>query len=128
MKNNLIKLLKLWVPVLAWAGLIFYLSSIPDLKTSLEYDFVLRKIAHAAEYFILTFLLYRAFKGQLKMGTLLLIIYPATLSFLYAASDEFHQSFVIGRTCSFGDVLIDTIGIISFFIVIQILTVKQKSR
>lgn len=32
------------------------------------------------------------------------------ISFLYAVSDEYHQSFVPGRGPAFRDVLIDTIG------------------
>jgi len=30
--------------------------------------------------------------------------------FLYACTDEFHQSFVPGRACLFRDVMIDTSG------------------
>jgi VanZ family protein len=120
MTNYHHKIFKLWFPVIIWAGLIFYLSSISNLKTNLEYDFILRKIAHIAEYFIFTFLLYRAFKGSFSMNIFQLFIYPATLSFFYAVSDEFHQSFVPGRSASIRDVLIDTIGIFGFYIVIKI--------
>lgn len=124
------KIITLWFPVIAWAGLIFYFSSIPNLTTGLECDYILRKIAHSVEYFILTFLLYRAFKGSFNMNMFQLFIYPATLSFLYAASDEFHQSFVPTRSASFKDVLIDTIGIVVFYIVIVTLNfvIKQKNN
>ena len=122
------KIFKLWLPVIIWASFIFYLSSIPNLKTNLEYDFILRKIAHIIEYFIFTLLLYRAFKGSFSMNALQLFIYPALLSFLYAASDEFHQSFVPGRGPSIRDVMIDTIGIVGFYIALKILAVKQKNR
>ncbi len=108
--------LNLWLPVIIWAGFIFALSSIPHLKSDLEYDYLLRKIAHAIEYFIFTFLLRRAFKGSFDMDTLYLFIYPAILSVLYAASDEFHQSFVRGRVGCVKDVFIDAIGIAGFYI------------
>lgn len=114
------KLFKLWVPVVVWAGIIFYFSSIPDLKTGLEYDFFLRKIAHITEYFIFTFLLYRAFSGSFNMNVFRLFMYPAAFSLLYAISDEIHQYFVLGRFCSAHDVLIDSIGIIGFYILIRI--------
>lgn len=114
------KFIKLWGPVAAWAGLIFYLSGIPDLKTNLEYDFMLRKIAHILEYLILTFFLYRAFRGSFKINPLRLFIYPVFLSSLYAISDEVHQYFVPGRMCAFNDVLIDAIGILGFYIIIKI--------
>ena len=52
---------RLWLPVVAWAALIFAFSSVPDLGTGLGgWDLVLRKIAHAAEYALLGALLVRA--------------------------------------------------------------------
>ena len=120
------KIFKLWFPVLIWASFIFWLSSIPHLKSNLEFDLMLRKIAHVFEYFILTLLLHRAFKGSFSMSTFHLFIYPAVFSFLYAASDEFHQSFVPGRNCSVRDVFIDAVGILSFYMVLKILALHQK--
>ncbi len=114
------KFFKLWVPVVVWAGVIFWFSSIPDLKTGLECDFFLRKIAHITEYFILTFLLYRAFRDSFKMNAFRLFMYPAFFSLLYAISDEIHQYFVLTRSCSVQDVLIDSIGIIGFCVLIRI--------
>ncbi len=121
------KTFKLWLPVIVWAGLIFYLSSTPNLKTNLEYDFILRKIAHIIEYFILTFFLHRAFKDSFDRDGFYLFLYPTILSVCYAASDEFHQLFVPGRGGSIRDVLIDAIGIFGFYIVLKIFAVKQKS-
>ena len=126
--SSLIKFIKLWLPVIIWASLIFYLSNIPNLKTNLKYDFILRKIAHGLEYFILTFLLHRAFKGSFNINIFQLFIYPTTLSLLYAISDELHQSFILSRDASMQDVLIDAIGILGCYIVIKILAVKQRNR
>ena len=114
------KFVKLWVPVFVWAGIIFTLSSITYLKTELKYDLLIRKLAHITEYFIFTFLLYRAFRGSFKINVSRLFMYPAILSFLYAISDEIHQYFVLGRSCSLKDVLFDSIGIIGFYIFIKI--------
>ena len=122
------KFIKLWFPVVTWAVFIFYLSGIPDLKTGFEFDFILRKISHVVEYLILVWLLYRAFAGSFdNINTPRLFIYPAVLCFLYAISDELHQSFVPGRNCSIQDVLIDTIGILVFFI-INIFVFCKKRR
>jgi len=123
-----VKIFKLWLPVIIWAGFIFYLSSIPHLKTNLEYDFILRKIAHIIEYFILTFLLRRAFQGSFDRDGFPIFIYPAILSLCYAASDEFHQLFVPGRGGSIQDVAIDAIGIFGFYVVLKICTGKQKQE
>lgn len=113
------KRVKLWVPVVVWAGVIFFFSGIANLKTDLDYDFFLRKIAHIAEYFILTFLLYRAFRGSFSINAFGLFMYPAVFSLLWAISDEIHQYYVVGRCCSIQDVLIDSIGIIGFYIMIK---------
>ena len=97
--------LRLWLPVVAWAGLIFALSSVPDLGTGLgTWDLVLRKLAHTGEYAILGALLLRAL-GHAHVAA------AFVLGVLYAASDEFHQSFVEGRRGSPLDVVIDAVGV-----------------
>ena len=94
----------LWLPVVAWAAVIFALSSIPHLSSGLgTWDTVLRKCAHVTEYAILSALLLRALGRAL----------PAFLAALaYAASDELHQHFVRGRHSSGVDVAIDAAGIL----------------
>jgi VanZ family protein len=121
-----VKFFKLWFPVFIWAVFIFFLSGIPDLRTGFKEDFILRKIAHIAEYFILTFFLYRAFKGSFKISVSRLYVYPSAVSFLYALSDEFHQSFVPRRSCAMQDVLIDALGIIGFCLFIRHLSRKKS--
>jgi VanZ family protein len=93
-----------WLPVVVWAAVIFALSSIPSLGTGLgTWDLVLRKCAHVTEYAVLAFLLARAIGSEV----------PAfLLGVLYAASDEFHQSFVRGRHASPVDVAIDSVGLL----------------
>jgi len=123
-----VKFVKLWAPVILWAGLIFYLSAIPDLSTGLKYDFLIRKIGHITEYFVFASLLFRAFKGTFNLSDFLLFIYPASLSVLYAISDEIHQLFVRGRNCSLKDILIDTEGIFGFFVVLRINRLLSKAK
>ena len=71
-----------WAPVVAWAALIFALSSIPSLSTGLgTWDTILRKGAHVVEYAILGALLLRAWGREL----------PSFLAGVaYAGSDVFH--------------------------------------
>ncbi|MDD4938910.1 MAG: VanZ family protein [Candidatus Omnitrophica bacterium] len=116
----MLKFLKLWPPVFAWCGFIFYLSSLPNLGTGWGYwDLILRKFAHMLEYFILAALLYRAFKGSFKFPAFHLTVWPLLLTFLYAVSDEVHQAFVPTRGPSIQDVLVDSAGIILFYIFIR---------
>ena len=96
-------LVRLWLPVVAWATLIFAFSSVPDLGTGLGgWDLVLRKIAHTAEYAVLGALLVRA-TGHAWLAF--------ALGVLYAMSDEVHQTFVAGRHGSPLDVAIDAVGV-----------------
>jgi VanZ family protein len=96
--------LSAWLPVVAWAGLIFALSSIPDLGTGLGgWDLALRKIAHAAEYAVLGALLVRALGRELP---------AAAIGIAYAVTDEVHQAFVPGRHGAPVDVLVDTLGVL----------------
>ena len=122
----MVKFIKLWLPVFAWCGLIFFLSSIPGLKTPFGViDTVLRKCAHVTEYFVLTLLLYRAFRKSTQMPFSRLLFWSAALSFLYAASDEYHQTFVPHRSGRPLDVVIDLIGI--FAAVFLYLKYRKKS-
>jgi VanZ family protein len=98
------RVLSAWLPVVAWAALIFALSSIPDLGTGLGgWDLALRKIAHAAEYAVLGVLLVRAVGRELP---------AAALGIAYAVTDEVHQTFVPGRQGAPLDVVIDAVGVL----------------
>jgi VanZ family protein len=94
---------------LALMGLIFFLSAQPDLDSGLgTLDFVLRKLAHATEYALLTILWAWALRPAVTWN----VPAAAAIAFLYAVSDEFHQTFVEGRTGSPIDVLVDAAGVV----------------
>lgn len=71
-------------------------------------NFVVRKGAHFTEYFILYMLFLNVLREKFNWSKAL--IYSLAGVFLYACTDEFHQSFVPGRGPAFRDVLIDTSG------------------
>ncbi len=98
-----------WLPVVAWAALIFVLSAQPDLGTGLGvWDTILRKLAHMAEYGLLLFLLWRPLRELMDERTAIFAAFAIALA--YAASDEWHQSFVEGRHGTPVDVAIDAVG------------------
>jgi hypothetical protein len=104
------RLVSTWLPVFAWAGVIFAVSSIPSLSTELGvWDLVLRKLAHFTEYAVLGFLLARAAPPLAAFA----------LGALYAVSDEVHQSFVSGRQGVPEDVAIDVVGIVAGILVFR---------
>jgi VanZ family protein len=72
---------------------------------------VVRKLGHLTEYAILAALLWHALRGtqwSSKMSLLLTVAWVACA--IFAASDEFHQSFVPSRTPAVHDVMIDVCG------------------
>ena len=71
-------------------------------------SYLVRKAGHFTEYLILAILFLRTRKGRGSSGRSAL--YALLFVFLYASSDEFHQSFIPGRGPAFSDVLIDTTG------------------
>ena len=107
------KFLKYGLIVLIWMLLIFYFSS----RTSENIMIASAKpsfIYHMLEYFVLSFLLFRAFKGYNVKNAFLLSILFSTF---YGVTDEIHQLFVPGRAFEIKDLFIDFLG--SCFILIK---------
>ncbi len=68
---------------------------------------VFRKLAHAAEYFALAFLIFNAIYRIFGYAR---PFFSFSLSFLYSLTDEFHQHFVPGRACRIFDIFVDALG------------------
>ncbi len=102
----------LWGPVIGWAGLIFWWSSIPSLGIGGgPLDFILRKTAHVTEYALLWMLVHRALAGGQRIWAWRIVMGAILLTILYAVSDELHQHFVPTRSGVGIDVLIDAAGV-----------------
>lgn len=87
----------------------FLIPSAP--QASLEHwHLLLRKFGHISEYFILCGLIFRALRENRPGWALEWAVWAVVLASLYAATDEFHQIFVPGRTPAIHDVIIDTCG------------------
>lgn len=87
---------------------------------------VIRKLAHFSIYTLLgTWIMAYAdtFKVKEKNKMILTII----LGFLYACSDELHQGFIGGRSASFIDVIIDTLGV-SFGLFVMLFIKESKKN
>lgn len=124
-----------WLPVVVWFLIIFSASTDmmssnrtsriigpilrwinPDVTDSTirGVQLVARKGAHITEYAILSLLLYRALRRTSNRSKdewcHRCAAWAWGLAFLYAASDEWHQSFVPSRGGTIHDVLIDACG------------------
>ena len=133
-----------WMPVIVWIAVIFAGSTdalsaehtsrflVPFLRwlnpqiapaVIEQINFALRKIGHFSEYAILTGLLWRALRATfLSLGKGTLAVATFLLAAGFAASDEFHQSFVPTRTASLHDVLLDCGGALCVVVLCALLS------
>lgn len=104
----MVKKILLWVPPVLWASLIFYLSSLPNLELTADplWNLITRKLAHLFMFGVLAILIYIALGKKAPQHALI-------LTTLYAATDEFHQTFVLTRQGALSDIIIDSIGALS---------------
>jgi VanZ family protein len=106
-----LKFLKFWFPVLLYCCIIFGVSSIPSVEMPPGIVPHLDKVIHAVEFGILAVLLARAVRITSLTASLPLVFAIALyFTVFYGVTDEFHQSFVPGRSADFDDLLADTIG------------------
>ena len=80
----------------------------------------IRKVAHMAEFGVLSVLLYM-WIGQWEVGFLRRGATAFGATAVYAATDEIHQLFVPGRAGRFSDVCIDSAGALAGVIVFALL-------
>ena len=123
-------LLRYWLPPALWAGVIFILSAQPSLPHYPDtlLDLILKKAAHMIEYGILASLLWRALsRGQGALSRSAWVT-AFVVSVLYAASDEYHQTFVPGRNGTPVDVGIDTVGALIALLIVGSLGRKERRK
>lgn len=149
MRQEKIKTIFCWVLVAVCMGVIFWLSSRTAEQSSEQSDsvlqwliavfgdnlfttFIVRKSAHFLEFTGLCVLFNLAlFQTNKKTMPVLSVVFTS----LYAVSDEIHQLFVDGRSCEFGDWVIDscgailgTIGFLILFAIIERLLSRKKVK
>jgi VanZ family protein len=126
------KILLYWLPALLWSLLIFQFSSrtLPSVTEFYWPDFIAKKTAHVIEYAILYLLIYRATKNTTKLKLRDIAIVSLLLLFVYAITDEFHQTFIPTRTGRLRDVFIDSGGgLMALFALWKLLpTAPQKLK
>ena len=145
--------LQYWLLLLIWLGVIFIGSTdllsaeqtsrfiVPILlwlkpgmapETTWIILVIMRKCAHVCEYAILALLLWRALRDGSAIRGKMSILFGAVLlgCAVFAASDEFHQSFIKSRTPAVRDVLLDIAGaLLGLFIGVSFVHRRpQKTR
>jgi len=98
-----------WVPPFLLMGTIYYLSAQPDLNSGLGIvDLIGRKFVHAGLYALLWFLWWRVLRTALSEERAAAAAFAVAVG--YAATDEYHQTFIQGRHGAVQDVAIDAAG------------------
>lgn len=125
--TSVARFLRYQAPAILWALLLFAASSIPSEEFPRLSIFSQDKLLHISAYFGFGLVLYRAIMYQqrflwLKQHAKLAVIVCAAL---YAVSDEFHQSFVPGRSMDHWDLVADVLGAT---ILVLAVTVYQRLR
>ena len=139
-----------WLAVLIWMGVIFYFSHQPGdvsgetsgrivemisgaVTTVLPFvdipeeglHFVIRKGAHFSIYAVLGLLSFNAFLQSGVKGKKALF-FAWLLATAYAGVDEYHQTFIPGRSGEVTDVMIDSAGAITG--IMGALLVRRRRR
>ncbi len=144
-----------WLLVIIVISIIYFLSDIPDLHLirenqlplwlkqlgskytvrlgtagyfsyviSLDPDFILHKIGHIIAFGTLGLSIYWAATYS--------VTWAVTLTAIVAACDEWHQSFVLGRSSRFGDVVLDTLAALVFVLIVKMIRenkmIKKRAR
>ena len=103
--------LKRWGPAILVMGLIFVASNTSgsDIPKFGIYDLLVKKGGHMFGYALLAAAYFHALDNGKRKPRILFLL-TVLLAVIYAASDEFHQSFTPGRSPAVMDVCIDAIG------------------
>ncbi|WP_291651467.1 VanZ family protein [Clostridium sp.] len=137
-----------WTMLIAWMGIIFFMSHQPGEVSSSQSELVLkifsflgielnqyfgelatlvvRKAAHFSEYLILFLFTYNV--SRFYFTTKKARLYSIIFIFLYASTDEFHQYFIPGRNMAFKDVLIDTSGGAIGYLIMKIVEIVRWNK
>lgn len=93
-----------------------------QIRFAQRIDHPVRKTAHASEYAVLTLFISGVCIGkessEKHMGGYAEVIVPWAAASLYAATDEFHQLFVPGRSGQITDVILDSAGALGAVLVL----------
>ena len=128
--------LRAWWPAILWAAVIFSMSTdifssehtatlfspilhwlfphLSDERFDTIHHFI-RKSAHFTEYFIFCLFLYRGIRGARPGWRWIWGLSAWFIAAGYSALDEIHQAFVVSRTASPYDSLLDSIGALFAF-------------
>lgn len=110
-QGAMVHFIRYWLPVIVYCTIIFVQSSYPSPEQLPRFPFS-DKLMHAIAYGILGALICRASNSvdQWRHNWGVLVLIGVVASTVYGLSDEWHQSFVDGRSSELSDLIADFAG------------------
>ena len=144
------KIFKYWLPVLFMIGAMYYASTDvfsgdntrgfierlvlwlrphTSARGLMKINYIVRKMAHFAEYAVLAGLLFRAFRADsIVRWRVRWALYSFAVAASWALLDELHQSFTHTRGGSIYDSLLDSSGALFMLVMIALFTHRKSFR
>jgi VanZ family protein len=99
------------IPLILYLGLIFFVSSRPNLRPPGVNIFLMDKMIHFMEYFILGVLLFEGIGRAMIQPKFGAFVFLLAVGSSIGALDEMFQSYIPGRNSSIYDFFADTMGV-----------------
>lgn len=109
----------------------FWYDGLPSPEQQLWYarfTLFIRKMAHMCEYAVLAILAFLWLQGRFSLSKRKSAPLAFLLCAVYAASDEFHQTFIPGRSGKPSDVVIDALGAALAILLLCFCMQKKRRR
>jgi len=116
-----------WILLIVYSVVIFIFSSRPEVEVE-QYFYGQDKVMHFVIYGIYTFLCLLTLCDRIPSLKSIQYFLALILSFSYGIFNEIYQYFIPEREFSFGDILANSLGIITFLILVYIFQNKKQKK
>lgn len=113
-----------WLPPLLWAGVILFGTSLPADAVPVQTSKI-DKVLHFSIYTVFSYLLTRQFSYSMSRWKAAAL--AVVCAVVFGALDEWHQSFIPGRSTEFADWRADSMGAVVGAIACVALTRRRPS-
>ncbi len=116
-----------WIILIIYSLVIFVFSSRPEVRVE-QFFYGQDKVIHFLTYGIHAFLCLAALSDKILILKLFHYFLALAFSVLYGMFNEIYQYFIPEREFSFGDILANSLGIITFLILVYIFQNKKRKK
>ena len=127
MGNGVGRKIFFWILLITYSVLIFIFSSRPEVGVE-QLFYGQDKVIHFLTYGIYAFLCLAALSNKLLLLKLFHYFLALAFSVSYGIFNEIYQYFIPDREFSFGDILANSLGIITFLILVYIFQNNKQKK